>query len=62
MAALRRNVLADPAGRDAYVTGVLSLKSEFLVPTPSDFGIPGTVQQVSTYDLLRSGTTWQWAA
>jgi tyrosinase len=55
MAALRRNVLADPAVRDAYVTGVLSLKSEFLGPTTSDFGIPGTVQQVSTYDLF---TVW----
>jgi hypothetical protein len=41
-----------PAVRDAYVTGVLSLKSEFLGPTTSDFGIPGTVQQVSTYDLF----------
>jgi tyrosinase len=55
MAALRRNVLADPAVRDAYVTGVLSLKSEFLGPTTSDFGIPGTVEQVSTYDLF---TVW----
>src|SRR5215216_1634581 len=55
MAALRRNVLADPAVRDAYVTGVQSLKSEFLGPTTSDFGIPGTVEQVSTYDLF---TVW----
>jgi len=38
MAALRRNVLADPAVRDAYVTGVQSLKSEFLGPTTRDFG------------------------
>jgi tyrosinase len=55
MAALRRNVLADPAVRDAYVTGVQRLKSEFLGPTTSDFGIPGPVQQVSTYDLF---TVW----
>jgi tyrosinase len=55
MAALRRNLLADPAVRDAYVTGVQSLKSEFLGPTTSDFNIPGPVQQVSTYDLF---TVW----
>jgi tyrosinase len=55
MAALRRNVLADQAVRDAYVTGVQSLKTEVLGPTTSDFGIPGPVQQVSTYDLF---TVW----
>jgi tyrosinase len=55
MAAIRRNVLADQAVRDAYVTGVQSLKSEFLGPTTSDFGIPGPIQPVSTYDLF---TVW----
>ena len=62
MAALRRNVLADPAVRDAYVTGVQSLKSEFLGPTTSDFGLPAPSSKSQPMTFLQSGTTWQWAA
>lgn len=52
MAAVRRSVTGSPAALDAYVQGVLALKSEFLGTTTADIGIPGPAEQVSTYDLF----------
>lgn len=55
MAATRRNIVTDAATRDAYVRGVLALKSEFLGTTTTDLGMTGPAQEVSTYDLF---TVW----
>ncbi|MGW4893147.1 tyrosinase family protein [Kitasatospora sp. NPDC004240] len=52
MAVQRRNILSDPAVRDAYTEGVLRLKREDSTRTTSDFGIGGTPSPVSTYDLF----------
>lgn len=52
MAAVRHSVTDSPAALDAYVKGVLALKSEFLGPTTADLGIAGPARQVSTYDLF----------
>lgn len=52
MAVTRSNVATSPAALEAYVQGVLRLKSDFLGPTTSQIGIPGPDQQVSTYDLF----------
>jgi hypothetical protein len=62
MAAPRRNVLADPAARDAYVTGVQSLKSEFLGRPQATSASPAPSSKSQPMTFLRSGTTWQWAA
>jgi tyrosinase len=59
MAVFRRNVLTDQSARDAFVAAVVALKGDFPGPTTSDFGIPGAVQQVSTYDLF---TIWHYLA
>lgn len=55
MVAVRRNVTESPAALEAYVQGVVALKSEFLGTTTSDVGIAGPARQVSTYDLF---TVW----
>jgi tyrosinase len=52
MAAVRRNIVQNGAARTAYVNGVKLLKNEFLGPTTSDAGIPGTRRRLSTYDLF----------
>lgn len=52
MAVIRRNIVTDHAARDAFVAGVLALKSEFLGTTTTDLGMPGPAQPVSTYDLF----------
>jgi tyrosinase len=52
MAVVRKNILGNPAVRDAYVRGVKLLKQETSGQTTSDFGIPGPAQPVSTYDLF----------
>ena len=52
MAAVRRNVVTNPAALDRFAEGVLALKSDFLGTTTADVGIPGPAQQVSTYDLF----------
>ncbi|MQA12970.1 MAG: tyrosinase family protein [Pseudonocardiaceae bacterium] len=55
MASIRRNIVTDQAARDAFVSGVLALKAEFLGTTTADIGIAGPARQVSTYDLF---TVW----
>lgn len=55
MASVRRNILTEPAAREAFVAGVLALKAEFLGTTTTQLGIPGPAQDVSTYDLF---TVW----
>lgn len=47
-----RRAISDPAVRDAYVAGVLALKSEHLGPTTGQLGIPGPTAPVSTWDLF----------
>jgi tyrosinase len=55
MAVVRANAVTNPAALTAYTAGVVALKADFLGPTTADLGIPGPVQQVSTYDLF---TAW----
>jgi tyrosinase len=55
VAAVRRDVVADPDVRDAFVAAVLALKAEFPGTTTADLGIPGPAEPVSTYDLF---TVW----
>jgi tyrosinase len=58
MAPIRRNILGTSVesvkARQQYVQGVKLLKQDFLGPTTGDFipGLPGTSQQLSTYDLF----------
>jgi tyrosinase len=52
MPVTRKNVLSDPAVRDAYVRGVKLLKQEPSGMTTADLGIGGPAQPVSTYDLF----------
>jgi len=52
MSATRRNILANTAARDAFISGVKLLKQEDSGTTTSDFGIPGAARPVSTYDLF----------
>ncbi len=55
MAVTRKNIMSDKSVRDAYVDGVLALKSEFLGPTTADLGMAGPAEPISTYDLF---TVW----
>jgi tyrosinase len=52
MAVVRRNIVINPADRDAYIEGVLRLKREDSTLTTAAFGIPGPPAPVSTYDLF----------
>lgn len=52
MAVVRKNILTDPAARDAYVRGVLLLKQEDSGRTTTEFGVAGPDEPVSTYDLF----------
>ncbi|MFF2952962.1 tyrosinase family protein [Kitasatospora sp. NPDC057965] len=51
-AVVRRNILTDPAVRDAYTSGVNLLKREQSTFTTADFGIAGPAEKVRTYDLF----------
>ncbi|MET8702903.1 tyrosinase family protein [Kitasatospora sp. NPDC058032] len=51
-AVVRRNILTDPAARDAYTSGVNLLKREQSTFTTADFGIAGPAETVRTYDLF----------
>ncbi|HEX2064906.1 MAG TPA: tyrosinase family protein [Acidimicrobiales bacterium] len=54
--AIRRDITADAAARDAYLQGVIGLKDEDTGLTTEDFGIPGFAgtppQPLSTWDLF----------
>lgn len=52
MAVTRRNILKDSTALTKFCDGVNRLKNDFTGPTTRDLGIPGTTQQVSTYDLF----------
>ena len=52
MAVVRRNVLADAGARSAYIRGMKLLKHENTTLTTAQFGIPGPVNPVRTYDLF----------
>lgn len=52
MTVTRKNILSDTAVRDAFVQGVLLLKQENSSFDTNDFGIPGAVRPVSTYELF----------
>lgn len=49
---VRRDIVANPVARDAYVEGVLRLKNERTRHLTSAFGIPGEPAPVHTYDLF----------
>ncbi len=49
---IRRNIVTSATARDQYVEGARRLKAEHLGAITSDLGIPGTDQQVSTWDLF----------
>jgi tyrosinase len=52
MSAVRRNILSSTAARDSFISGVKLLKKEDSGAKTNDFGIPGTVLPISTYDLF----------
>jgi tyrosinase len=52
MAVVRRNILADPSARDAYLEGVLRLKNEVSAATTVSLGIPGASQLVRSWDMF----------
>ncbi|MET9734776.1 tyrosinase family protein [Streptomyces sp. NPDC006458] len=52
MAVVRRNIVTDPAARDAYIEGVMRLKREDSTLKTTAFGIPGPPAPVRTYDLF----------
>lgn len=53
---IRRNIVTNAAARDAYVDGIMALKSENAGVSTTDLGIPNrpgqTAQDLSTYDLF----------
>jgi len=52
MAAVRRNILSNPAVRDQFIQGVKLLKQEPSGSTTAQLNIPGPSRPVSTYDLF----------
>ena len=52
MAAVRANILTDPAARQGYVDGVLALKAEATGVMSNSLGIPGPAKDLSTFDLF----------
>lgn len=59
MSVVRRNILSHNPSRDGFISGVKLLKQEDSGKTTTDFGIPGPVKPVSTYDLF---VVWHYAA
>ena len=52
MAAVRKNILTDAGARQRYIEGVLALKAENTGVQSGSLGVPGTSQELSTYDLF----------
>ena len=52
MAVVRRNILFNPAVRDAYLNGIMLLKNENTTALTTAFGIAGPPVLVRTYDLF----------
>jgi tyrosinase len=52
MAVVRRNVLVDATSRKDFIKGVSLLKNEDTTLTTGDFGIPGPLNKVMTYDVF----------
>ncbi|MFC9946853.1 tyrosinase family protein [Streptomyces pratensis] len=55
MVPVRNNVMSDEASLNAFLAGVALLKKELTNVTTKSFGIPGTPNPVSTYDVFVIG-------